>query len=145
MVKKQSFTQKVPYAKKGGGELLGFTLIAPLVIILIWAIVGASQISNINQKLNYCAYNTCRSTVVCDGIETAELKAQEVYELQFGTNNYEQYNYEPYTLELLGDGNTWEKGQYVRCTVRYYINTLAPFLSGVRESSIVMMIENGGT
>jgi hypothetical protein len=31
----------------------------------------------------------------------------------------------------------------VRCTVRYHINTIMPFTSGVREYSIVMMIENG--
>lgn len=133
------------YCKKAGGELLGFTLIAPLIIVLIWAIVGAAQIANANQKLNYCVYNTCRSTVVCDGYETAQQKAQEMYELQFGTENYSQYGYEPCTLELISDDGTWRKGQYVRCTIRYYVTTLAPFVSGVREAEIIMMIENGGT
>lgn len=133
------------YSKKAGGELLGFTLIAPLVIVLIWAIVGAAQIANANQKLNYCVYNTCRAAVVCDGYETAQQKAQEMYELQFGTDNFSDHGYEPYTLELISDDGSWEKGQYIRCTVRYYVETLAPFVSGVRESSIIMMIENGGT
>lgn len=132
------------YCKKAGGELLGFCLIAPLIIVFIWTIVGAAQISDANQKLNYCAYNTCRSAVVCDGFETAQNKAQETYELQFGVDNYTTFSYDPCTIELIGTDDTWEKGRYIRCTVRYYVTTLTPFISGIRESSIVMMVENGG-
>jgi hypothetical protein len=40
------------------------------------------------------------------------------------------------------DGNQWVKGSFVKCTVRVYVNTLLPFTSGVREESIVMMIES---
>lgn len=49
--------------------------------------------------------------------------------------------YIPFELEIL-DGARWEKGSFVKCTVRIYVETLLPFTSGVREESIVMMIEN---
>ena len=131
------------YKKKAGGEMLGFVMIAPLIIVLIWAIVGAAQIASANQKLNYCVYNTCRSAAISDCYEDAEIKVKELYELHFGKENYLEHGYTPVTLDLIGDKDEWEKGKYVKCTVRYYVSTLAPFASGVRESSIVMMIENG--
>ena len=49
--------------------------------------------------------------------------------------------YVPFEMEIL-DGAKWEKGSFVKCTVRIYVETLLPFTSGVREESIVMMIEN---
>lgn len=131
------------YWRKGGGELLGFAIIIPCIMLLIMAIVASTQIANINQALNYCAYNTCRTAVVSDNYAAAEQRVQESYELQFGSENYRKYGYEPVTLELIDSSLPWQKGNFVRCTVRYHINTIMPFTSGVREYSIVMMIENG--
>lgn len=131
------------YWKKGGGELLGFAIIIPCIMLLIMAIVAATQIANINQALNYCAYNACRTAVVSDSYAAAEQRVQESYELQFGTENSRKHGYEPVSLEMINPGETWKKGNFVKCTVRYHINTIMPFTSGVREYSIVMMIENG--
>lgn len=131
------------YWKKGGGELLGFAIIIPCIMLLIMAIVAATQIANVNQALNYCAYNTCRTAVVSDNYAAAEQRVQEAYELQFGSDNYQRHGYEPVSLELIDPSIPWQKGNFVRCTVRYHINTIMPFTSGVREYSIVMMIENG--
>ena len=123
--------------------MLGFAIIIPCIMLLIMAIVAATQIANINQALNYCAYNACRTAVVSDNYAAAEQRVQESYELQFGTENSRQYGYEPVSLELLNSGAPWQKGNFVKCTVRYHVNTIMPFTSGIREYSIVMMIENG--
>lgn len=130
------------YWKKGGGEMLSFALIIPCILTLVCAIIAAAQISYTNQALNYCAYNACRAAVVSEAETVAQNRAQTAYNNQMGTENAHEHGYESCTLEVLGGAN-WGKGSFVKCTVRYYIETLMPFTSGIREQSIVMMIENG--
>lgn len=131
------------YWKKAGGEMLSFALIIPCILTLICGIIAAAQVSHINQTLSYCVYNACRAAAVSDSKDLAEERAKSVYANQMGLENSEEFDYEPCMLELTGD--TWEKGAFVKCTVKYYIKTFMPFTSGIRTQSIVMMIENGGS
>lgn len=139
--------KKLPknYWKKGGGEILGFMMIVPCMFLIICAIVAAAQIAYTNQSLTYCAYNACRSAVVSDDLSIARERAQNSYDLQMGTSNARKYGYTSCELQIM-DGSynaSWQKGVFVKCTVRYYVKTLMPFTSGLREQTIVMMIENG--
>lgn len=140
----QKLMQKLPkgYWKKGGGEILGFVLMIPCIFVMICAIIASAQIAYTNQSLNYCAYNACRSAVVSEDMSIAKERAQNAYDQQMGTENANKYSYTSCELQIL-DGASWQKGSFVKCTVRYYVGTLMPFTSGVREQSIVMMIENG--
>ncbi len=128
--------------KKGGGEILSFVIVVPCILFMVCAIIASAQIGYINQTLNFCAYNAGRAAVISDSKRAAENRVNATYETQFGMQNARKYGYIPFELEVL-DGDDWEKGAFVKCTVRYYIKTLTPFTSGVREQSIVMMIENG--
>jgi len=82
--------------------------------------------------------------VISETYNIAEKKANEIYLTEIGDagSNAAQHGFIPCELELL-NGEEWEKGSYVKCTVRHYVDTMMPFTSGVREQSIVMMIENG--
>lgn len=131
------------YWRKGSAELLGFMMVLPFIVIMIYIIITTTQVAHINQALTYCAYNACRSAVVSDNKSTAEQRADQTYNLQFGTDNSSTYGYDGCSLELLGS-KKWEKGAFVRCTVRYHVDALILFSDGIREQSIVMMIENGG-
>lgn len=128
------------YAKRASGEFLGFALIAPLIIMMICAIVAAAQISSSSQTLNYTAYNCCRTAVVCESFSVAEKRANEVYAYQFPNADPSRGD----GCELTLIGSEWKKGAYVQCTVRYYVETFMPFVSGPRTQTITMMIENGG-
>lgn len=125
------------HRKKAGGELLGFCIMLPLVLTMVCAIISAAQIAYTNQTLNYTAYSCARSAVVCENFSDAESRAATTYSYQF--KNPQNGGCE---LELIS--SSWEKGNFVKCTVWYDIDTLMPFTSGVRTQSIIMMIENGG-
>lgn len=127
--------------KKGSGEALAFCCIIPFIAIMIFAILSATQIDLTKKKLDYCAYNACRSAVVSDSYTAAQEHANQIYALSLGSENAAYYGYTPCSLEIV-DGGNWVKGAYVKCTVQYYIETSMPFTSGIRESTIIMMIEN---
>lgn len=130
--------------KRGSGELLGFCILMPFVVLLLCGVVSSTQVGVMNQTLNYTAYDCCRSAVVSETYDLAKKRAIETYEVNMCSisNATKNHNYTPVELEIV-DGPGWEKGSLVKCTVRYYIEPLMPFTSGVREQSITMMIENG--
>ena len=141
----KKFKQKA-FWQKGGGEIIGFAYILPFIIMLICCIIAAAQISITNQRLSYTAYNACRSAVVSVDETTAHERGLAIFESVMGDSatlvSQSGVMYEPFEMEIL-DGNPWVKGSFVKCTVRVYVRTLLPFTSGVREESIVMMIESG--
>ena len=124
--------------KKGGGEIIGFAYVMPFIIMLICCIIAAAQISIVNQRLSYTAYNAGRAAVVSVDETTARDRGFAVFESVMGDSGTTSYI--PFELTVM-DGNQWVKGSFVRITVRSYVRTLLPFTSGVREESIVMMIE----
>lgn len=139
---------------EGVSEMLSFVIVVPFVVLLICSILSAEQISAEKQKLTYAAYVVGRAAVVCENEEYAEARTdammQELYGNDFVDGGF-QNSLKPaqgcsdtyYSLELVGDGTEWQKGNMVKCTVYRYITPLMPFTSGYRESTIVMMIENG--
>lgn len=146
-IKLNKFTNLIKHKSfwhKGSGELTGFAIIMPFIILLIFIIVGATEISIVNQKLTYTAYDCCRAAVVSETMDSAEDRAIEMYEYHLCSVSEatKDHSFIPCELTLV-DGTEWEKGSLVKCTVRSYLNPLMPFTSGVREQSIVMMVENG--
>lgn len=127
------------FFKRGDGELLGFAYTLPFVVFLICAIVSATQVALINQQLSTAAYNCGRAAVVSETQGIAEQRANDLFEeLGFDIRNPES----ECTIEVL-NGGQWKKGEYIKCTVKCYANILMPFTSGVKEQSIIMMIEGG--
>jgi ABC-type Na+ efflux pump permease subunit len=131
-----------------GDEILGFAIILPMILTVIIVCISTAQIGTFNEKLTTVAYNSCRAAVVCETSTKALKEAKTVYKHNLTPNTTEYVK-----LEILKDeeGNTygnpldaeeWVKGNYVRCTVYYKLDTLMPYTSGVRTASIVMMIEN---
>ena len=141
-LKKLKSFKKKQFWKKGNGEMLGFAIVAPIIVFFICVIASAAQIGITNQNLSYAAYNCCRAAAVSETEIIGNARAYEVYGKSINISNSIQYGYTPCEITLL-DGEPWQKGSYIRCTARYHIETLMPFTSGVREQSIVMMIENG--
>ena len=139
----KKFKQKA-FWQKGGGEIIGFAYVMPFIVMLICCIIAAAQISIVNQRLSYTAYSAARAAVVSVDETTARERGLAVFESIMGDSAVSQsgVSYIPFEMTVL-DGAPWVKGSFVRCTVRVYVRTLLPFTSGVREESIVMMIETG--
>jgi len=144
--------------KRGGGEMLGFAICAPLIILLICAILSAGYVSSANQKLTYTAYCVSRAACVSDGPERATLRAEAVFKdiygdyadgVQFitvtGTPSVPRLdtNHVYAVIQILGP--EWKKGTLIRCTTYEYLNPLVPFAASLHSQSITMMIENAPT
>lgn len=136
---KKIFTKN--FWKKGNGELLGFACMIPFMMFIILFIISIAQIGVINSELQQAAYNCGRAAVVSESEVIAESRAEAMYMQLIGPNT-SGHSYTQCEIEVL-DGADWEKGSYIRCTVRYYADVMMPFTSGVREQSVVMMIEAG--
>lgn len=141
--------------KRGGGEMLGFAICVPLVILLICAILSAGYVSSSNQKLTYTAYCVSRAACVSDSPERATLRAQAVFKEIYGDNADEvkfiyvtdteavprlERNHVYVIIKLLGP--SWKKGTLIRCTAYQYLTPLMPFSASLHSQSITMMIEN---
>ena len=135
----QNFFNK-RFWRKGNGEILGFVYVLPFIIFLVMCIISSAQVALLNQSLSNAAYNCGRAAVVSESETLAVERANEIYSQLVGEPDGAD-GYIACEIEVLG--GDWEKGQYIRCTVRKHIDVLMPFTSGVRSQSIVMMIEGG--
>ena len=115
--------------KKGSGEIIGFTLLIPFVLLLIVAILSATQISSINQKLTYSTYVTARTASVSSKDDQVKIRVEAVLKDMYG-ENYDTVqvckqgetptklepapNHLYATIEILGP--EWERGTMIRCT-----------------------------
>lgn len=143
--------------KKGGGEVIGFLCIVPIVIFMFSVLITTLQVGKLKERLEYVAYKACRQAVVCkdrnkdgDYMDDALEAAQDVTELEFERRSPDAFDNGTYTTELTllsAEGEdeedvVWEKGRYVKCTISVDATTPLAFMSGTKYASIVMMIES---
>lgn len=149
------FNRKI---KRGSGELLGFALMVPFIMMLLCAVLSSAQITVANQQLTYAAYSAGRAAVVAEDEELASQRAAAVLEILYGdkyqgmefsrgemvSSDVSLDNSEVWCkIQYLGTGASWIKGDVIKCTVYQNLNPIMPFTAGVRAQSVVMMIENG--
>lgn len=128
------------FLKKGGGEILGFAVVLPMIVFCVIMITSIVQLSVIQEHLEYTVYSASRAAVVSDDMETAVKRAEEV-----AKSCFEEAGYDPddVSVEMKLDNaeQGWCKGNFLTCKVTVYVDLLAPFTDGDRSASIVMMIE----
>lgn len=127
--------------RMGGGELIGFGIVMPMLVFMFCCIISAAQVSMATETLQYVAYSSCRSAVVSTNKATAESRAKTVALEMAEDSGVIETDTMEVTLTLLDTTLPWIKGNFVRCDVSVYVKTMAPFTSGVRTASIVMMVE----
>ena len=131
------------YWKKAGGEILSFIVVVPCLFVLILTMISVAKIGIEDQMLNFCTYNCCRAAVVSTSLSTAQDRANEIYAEQYGIDKATVAQEELVSLEII-EGNSWEKGALLQCTITRDVDSLLAILSGNRTQTIIMMIENGG-
>ena len=126
--------------KKGSAEILGFTVILPMIVFCITVITSLVQLSITQEHLEYTVYSAARAAVTSDDDVTAITRAKEVAESCF-----EEAGYDPDSVNVsitLDDTSLgWVKGNFITCEVSFYVDLLSPFADGDRSASIVMMVE----
>lgn len=131
---------------KGSGEFIGWTVavtgLTSFVILLVGLFFlcrGVSQMENAVDTIS-------RDIVVCDSLSDARTLAQEKAEKQMadfdsvikaGTVKAEVV-YSP------GSRQEWKKGNYVTVILSADMDCRVPVISGVRETSAMVMIERDG-
>jgi Flp pilus assembly protein TadG len=133
--------------ERGSGELLGFAIALPLILIVFCAIIMAAQLGLARQALEYALYTAGRAAVVQNDFPSARNAAEmvagtELYSGTFGISGFE------IDIETVGgsyDASSgtvrWEKGALVKVVVTIYVDTIAPFSDSVLSSEITMMVE----
>ena len=135
--------------KRGGGELIGFAICLPMIMLVISGIILILQLGLAKQKLEYAAYSAARAAVVQENMGRAQLAASEaaMSALETGTIGINRGGV-TVALELVA-GRThhatgdvgWQKGALLKVIVTADVNTIAPFLDRRMGTEIVMMVE----
>lgn len=126
--------------RRGGGELIGFALVLPIVMMVFCAIIMAAQLGLARQTIEYTTYSACRAAVICETETQAQLAAEKVvddmiYSIPGVRDGSAQVVIHNYT------GNRWEKGGLVNCTVTVTVDTITPWTASDVTADITMMIE----
>ena len=127
--------------KKGSGEIIGFGIVMPILVFIFCGIISASQLSMATETLQYAAYCSCRAAVVSVDEATAESRANSVAKELASLNSAISPDTIECGLTLLDNSLIWQKGNFVRCDVSAYVDTMMPFTSRKRTASIIMMVE----
>lgn len=159
---KTQFHKKIKWCS-GSGELLGFAIIIPFVLMLIIAILSTTQVSNAKQKMTYASYVIARATSICADQERAIDRADAIMTEIYGSN-YKGYSFSGTNLTSADadDGaihsgekinnqvilsmqlksDEWRKGDILVVTIRQYLQPLMPFSGNFHSQSLAVMIEN---
>ena len=135
----QHILKKVRW-RKGGGELIGFVLVLPIIMFVFSAIIMAAQLGIARQSIEYTTYSAARAAVICEN----QNQAQSAAELIVNDMIYEIPGVEPRSASVTIQnymGSTWQKGGLINCTVEVKVNTISPWSSSMVTSDITMMIE----
>ena len=126
--------------RKGGGELLGFAMVLPAIMLVFGAIIMAAQLGLARQSIEYTTYSAARAAVICESQsqaqQAAELlvedMAQDIPGVEPGSVSVNIRNYM---------GSIWQKGGLIKCTVEAKVNTISPWSNSTVVADITMMIE----
>lgn len=126
--------------RQGGGELIGFVLILPVIMLVFCAIIMAAQLGIARQSVEYTTYSAARAAVICENQTQAEQAAELIVEemiyeipgVEAGSAMVTLQNYM---------GATWQKGGLIKCTVEVRVNTISPWTTSTVTADITMMIE----
>lgn len=133
---------------KGSGELISMALVLPVIIFLIFTIIGVIQLGLIRQTMEYSVYLSARQAVVCEGQAEAEAAALSAAKMSLSSSTFGvDIDNVQVQLRLVGgtsgSGNeiTWEKGALLECRLLVpayaYLSREGQYYS----TTIYMMVE----
>lgn len=121
--------------RKGVGEIIGFAVVIPFILVLILFIVNVFQIALCEEKLIYAAYRIGRQAVVSytEPLES-DPKINDILSSIFNDTSKVKHEISP--------RGGWIKGNMVLVKVSYDFHGAVGFQNGTHERQIAMMIEH---
>lgn len=144
---------------KGSGEILGFAIVLPFIILLVVTILSTIQLSNAKQEMMRTAYLASREVCVCDNetdaIDRANVVMKQIYgdkykESRYASNNgtsglyASRVNNPSGTVSIVIESDTvgWHKGDILTIYVIQDVKLLMPFANNRQVEKLAFMIEN---
>jgi hypothetical protein len=133
--------------RRGSGEIVGFAIVMPLLMLVFCALIMAAQLGLARQALEYSLYTAARAAVVQDNIVNARNAANLMAdaEIQTGTIGVTGYDLQMEvisgTFNPASGGIRWEKGALLKVILTIDVDTISPFRDSQLASEIIMMIE----
>jgi Flp pilus assembly protein TadG len=133
--------------RRGNGELVGFAIAMPMLMLVFCALIMAAQLGLARQTLEYSLYSAARAAVVQGDFVSAQNAAEMMAdaEIYTGTMGVTGYTIE---LEVIGGtfnpgsgGIRWEKGALLKVVLTMDVDTISPFRDSTLSSEIIMMVE----
>ena len=126
--------------RKGAGEYVAFSVIAPMVCVIVIMICAYIQLSVSIKDITNALSVASRSAAVCTSMEDAEKQALLVAEASISSHNISDIAIE---IHYADGYSEWEKGSIIVVTIYADVKTVAPYItSGTRSKSMVVTIEN---
>ena len=119
--------------RKGGGELLGFAMVLPAIMLVFGAIIMAAQLGLARQSIEYTTYSAARAAVICE----SQSQAQQAAELLVEDMAQDIPGVEPGSVSV----NIRNYMGLIKCTVEAKVNTISPWSNSTVAADITMMIE----
>ena len=127
--------------KRGSGEFLGFAIVIVLLMQMLTVFTSLIITQKALADMDYAVITASRETIVCDGMDTAKEKADEIVRNALSRNPsisdiQVDIKYTP------GSPQEWKKGSYIDVAVIARIHTQNPFIDDVRHVKETIMIEH---
>lgn len=143
--------------KKGSSELISMTICLPLLLFIIYAMVGVIQLGLMRQTLEYTVYASTRAAVVCDNPTDAQLQARNIAVTTLANTTFGgdidniQVNLKlvggtsqtsgPSASEHSMDGIRWEKGALLQCEIVVPMFNFSILGKDSMRTTLFMMVE----
>ena len=142
MGNKIMFKRITRWLRKGSGEILGFTIVAPILYIMICSMIFLVQLSLSVIVFGKAAISAGRAAAISDSIENARSIASEAAMLNITNANISNVTT---TVELV-DSPEWGAGATAKVTVSADVSAFLPFVNpGRKERSSLVTVETGGS
>lgn len=143
--------------KKGSSELISMTICLPLLLFIIYAMVGVIQLGLMRQTLEYTVYASARAAVVCDDPGEAQRQAKNVAVTTLANTTFGgDIDNIQVNLKLVGgtsqasgagasehsmDGIRWEKGALLQCEIVVPMFNFSILGKDSMRTTLFMMVE----
>lgn len=143
--------------KKGSSELISMTICLPLLLFIIYAMVGVIQLGLMRQTLEYTVYASTRAAVVCDNPTDAQLQARNIAVTTLANTTFGgDIDNIQVNLKLVGgtsqasgagasassmNGIRWEKGALLQCEIVVPMFNFSILGKDSMRTTLFMMVE----
>jgi len=124
---------------KGTGEMLGLSIVSLIIVAVLIALVAIIQYSYAVDSVVNATNVSARAAALCNSFSEARDKTLTITENSNTNPNVSEIK----VIDIKNlEGNDWRTGDMIEIKVTARIHTILPILSGVYETSSMVVIEN---